>query len=204
MRPHRVRLFEGVRAHPGRGDAARQRAWRGPRLPCLTGVVVGRPTAEDSIVLTPVGVPSISFAIKICERPDAGVAEDEPGFSAALSPSAPQRSSSYVGGAKNRQAEAKKIVIAAITPSAKKRWSLFPGAGTRDDSDDISASKFLIFEVLHSVALSCGCCRSEKNLCPSGPECALLEQPFGRWWTRTKPLSAACAVANPRRTPTQR
>ena len=77
MRPHRVRLFEGVRAHPGRGDAARQRAWRGPRLPGLTGVVVGRPTAEDSIVLTPVGVPSISFAIKICERPDAGVAEDE-------------------------------------------------------------------------------------------------------------------------------
>ena len=144
----------------------------------------------------------IAFAIKICERPDAGVAEDEPGFSAALSPSAPQRSSSYVGGAKNRQAEAKKIVIAAITPSAKKRWSLFPGAGTRDDSDDISASKFLIFEVLHSVALSCGCCRSEKNLCPSGPECALLEQPFGRWWTRTKPLSAACAVAKPRRTPT--
>ena len=60
-----------------RGDAARQRAWRGPRLPGLTGVVVGRPTAEDSIVLTPVGVPSISFAIKICERPDAGVAEDE-------------------------------------------------------------------------------------------------------------------------------
>ena len=33
-------------------------------MPGLTGVVVGRPTAEDSIVLTPVGVPSISFAIR--------------------------------------------------------------------------------------------------------------------------------------------
>ena len=54
-------------------------------MPGLTGVVVGRPTAEDSIVLTPVGVPSISFAIKICERPDAGVAEDqEPGLRAAV------------------------------------------------------------------------------------------------------------------------
>ena len=54
-------------------------------MPGLTGVVVGRPTAEDLIVLTPVGVPSISFAIKICERPDAGVAEDEePEFSGHL------------------------------------------------------------------------------------------------------------------------
>ena len=47
VRPHRVRLFEGVRAHPGRGDAARQRALEGSAVPGLTGVVVGRPTAED-------------------------------------------------------------------------------------------------------------------------------------------------------------
>jgi hypothetical protein len=54
--------------------------------------------------------------------------------------SASQRVQLLVAEAKNRQAEARNIVSAAITPSAKKMWSLFLSAGL-DGSDNIRMSK---------------------------------------------------------------
>jgi len=64
--------------------------------------------------------------------------------------SASQRVQLIVAEAKNRQAEARNIVIAAITPSAKKMSSLFLSAG-RDGSDNIRMSKSS-FWTLHMVA----------------------------------------------------
>ena len=63
--------------------------------------------------------------------------------------SASQRVQLIVAEAKNRQAEARNIVSAAITPSAKKMWSLFLSAG-QDGSGNIRMSKSS-FSVLHMV-----------------------------------------------------